>query len=114
MAEVVVSFVLERLGEVLEQIHLCKDVRQQVERSKDELKRMQCFLKDADAKEEGDLRVRNWVSDIRNVAYDTEDAIDTYILKIESSQKTHFIKRYAFIFREWNQHYKIVKKIPLF
>lgn len=111
MAEVVVSFVLERLGDVLDQIHLCKDVRQQVERSKDELKRMQCFLKDADAKEEGDLRVRNWVSDIRNVAYDTEDAIDTYILKIESLRKTHFIKRYAFIFREWNQRHRIGKNL---
>lgn len=107
MAEVVVSFVLERLAEALEQIHFCKDVRQQVERSRDELKRMQCFLKDADAKEEGDLRVRNWVSEIRSVAYDTEDAVDTYILKMKSLRKAHFIKKNASIIREWVQRDKI-------
>lgn len=107
MAEAVLSFVLERIGEVLEQIQLYKDVRQQVERARDELKRMQCFLKDADAKEEGDMRVRNWVSDIRNVAYDAEDLIDTYIFKLESSRRIHSTKRYAFIFREWKQRSKI-------
>ncbi|XP_015877805.3 probable disease resistance RPP8-like protein 2 [Ziziphus jujuba] len=107
MAEVVLPFVLERLGEVLEQIQLCKDVRQQVQRSRDELKRMQCFLKDADAKEEGDMRVRNWVSDVRNVAYDVEDLIDTYVFKLESLKRTHFIKRHAFIFREWKLRSKI-------
>ncbi|KAH7537826.1 hypothetical protein FEM48_Zijuj03G0134400 [Ziziphus jujuba var. spinosa] len=107
MAEVVLPFVLERLGEVLEQIQLCKDVRQQVQCSRDELKRMQCFLKDADAKEEGDMRVRNWVSDVRNVAYDVEDLIDTYVFKLESLKRTHFIKRHAFIFREWKLRSKI-------
>ncbi|XP_048326522.2 probable disease resistance RPP8-like protein 2 isoform X2 [Ziziphus jujuba] len=111
MAEIVVSFVLERLGEVLDQIHLCKDVHQQVERLRNELKRMQCFLKDADAKEEGDMRVHNWVSDIRNVAYDAEDLIDTYILKIESLSKIHFMKRYAFVFQEWKQSCKMMKDL---
>ncbi|KAI3844652.1 hypothetical protein MKX03_026754 [Papaver bracteatum] len=44
---------------------------------------MQCFLKDADAKQQqGDERVRNWVADIRNVAYDAEDVIDVFILQM--------------------------------
>ncbi|KAM2933801.1 hypothetical protein FF1_041701 [Malus domestica] len=68
----------------------------QIQRLRDELKRMQCFLKDADAKHEDDLQVHNWVSDIRNAAYDAEDLIDTYILKIEAYKRWEFVKRYVF------------------
>lgn len=60
------------------------------------LKLMQCFLKDANAKHEDDLQVHNWVSDIRNAAYDAEDLIDTYILKIEAYKRWEFVKRYVF------------------
>ncbi|XP_068330013.1 disease resistance protein RPP8-like [Pyrus communis] len=97
MAEAVVIFVLERVADVLGEIQLPKDVRPEILRLRDELKRMQCFLKDADAKQEDDLQVRNWVSDVRNLAYDAEDLIDTYILKVESYKykKWNFVKRYA-------------------
>ncbi|PON92403.1 NB-ARC domain containing protein [Trema orientale] len=95
MAEAAISFVLESLTEVLDQIQLPKGVHGRVERLRDELKRMQCFLKDADTKQGADMRVRNWVSDIRNVAYDAEDLIDTYLLKnsdISVSRQTYGIK----------------------
>ncbi|KAM1471294.1 hypothetical protein FF1_041702 [Malus domestica] len=96
MADAVVIFVLERVADVLAEIQLAKDVRLEILRLRDELK-MQCFLKDADAKQEDDLQVRNWVSDVRNIAYDAEDLIDTYILKVESYKykKWNFVKRYA-------------------
>ncbi|KAM2817714.1 hypothetical protein COP1_041798 [Malus domestica] len=71
----------------------------QIQRSRNKLKRMQCFLKDADAKHEDDLQVHNWVSDIRNAAYDAEDLIDTYILKIEAYKRWEFVKRYVFILK---------------
>ncbi|KAH0979126.1 hypothetical protein GBA52_006303 [Prunus armeniaca] len=97
MAEAAVIFVLERVADVLAEIHFPKDVRPEIQRLRDELKRMQCFLKDADAKQESDLQVHNWVSDVRNLAYDAEDLIDTYILKIESFKykKRNFLYRYA-------------------
>ncbi|KAB2596506.1 disease resistance protein RPP8-like [Pyrus ussuriensis x Pyrus communis] len=97
MAEAVVIFVLGRVADVLAEIQLPKDVRPEILRLRDELKRMLCFLKDADAKQEDDLQVRNWVSDVRNLAYDAEDLIDTYILKVESYKykKWNFVKRYA-------------------
>ncbi|ONI25018.1 hypothetical protein PRUPE_2G274900 [Prunus persica] len=97
MAEAAVIFVLERVADVLAEIHFPKDVRPEIQRLRDELKRMQCFLKDADAKQESDLQVRNWVSDVRNLAYDAEDLIDTHILKIESFKykKRNFLYRYA-------------------
>ncbi|CAN6705501.1 unnamed protein product [Malus baccata var. baccata] len=40
--------------------------------------------------------VHNWVSDIRNAAYDAEELIDTYILKIEAYKRWEFVKRYVF------------------
>ncbi|KAA8539674.1 hypothetical protein F0562_026366 [Nyssa sinensis] len=43
---------------------------------------MQCFLKDADQRQEQDERVRNWVAEIRNVAYDAEDVIESFIFKV--------------------------------
>ncbi|KAI3983601.1 hypothetical protein MKX01_000613 [Papaver californicum] len=62
-----------------------------------------CFLKDADAREQQrDEGVRNWIAEIRNVAYDAEDVIDTFILKVNSTCKTnkgikHFLTRNAWM-----------------
>ncbi|KAI3926487.1 hypothetical protein MKW92_016560 [Papaver armeniacum] len=56
---------------------------------------MQCFLTDADVKEQqGNERARNWVVEIRNLAYDAEDVIDTFILKVNSTRKTKGIKKF--------------------
>ncbi|KAI3957600.1 hypothetical protein MKW92_027764 [Papaver armeniacum] len=90
MVDAVVSFAVEKLGDALiqETIFLL-GVRDQVQELRDELRRMQCFLKDADAKQQqGDERVRNWVADIRNVAYDAEDVVDTFMLKIGATHKS--------------------------
>ena len=56
-------------------------VRSQVERVVGELKRMQYFLNDAQARQNGDERVGNWVSKIQNAAYIyiKEDIIDMII-----------------------------------
>ncbi|EXB36974.1 Disease resistance protein RPP13 [Morus notabilis] len=56
-----------------------------VERLRAELRRIQCFLRDADNKQEQDKRVRNWVAEVRDVAYDIEDVIDTFIVRVSSS-----------------------------
>ncbi|XP_058068501.1 probable disease resistance RPP8-like protein 4 [Magnolia sinica] len=52
---------------------------------------MRCFLKDADAKQSGDERVKNWVADVRDVAYDAEDIVDTFILRIEQKRRSGFV-----------------------
>ncbi|XVF11685.1 hypothetical protein REPUB_Repub08aG0048900 [Reevesia pubescens] len=90
-------------------------VGEQVEWIQGELRRMLCFLKDADSKQDGDARVRNWVADIREVAYDTEDAIDSYILKMMQRKEKHliisFFNRYPFCFNELIARYKLNKQI---
>ena len=91
MAESAVSFAVERIGDtILQKAIFLKGVHEQVDRMQRELKRMQCFLKDADAKQQEDERVRNWVSEIRDVAYDAEDAIDAFIFNVESGRTKFF------------------------
>ncbi|CDP12734.1 unnamed protein product [Coffea canephora] len=84
MADPVISFVIERTGDLLiQKIVFLKDVRQQVERLQNDLVRMRCFLKDADQRQDEDERIRNWVSEIRAAAYDAEDVIEIFASKVE-------------------------------
>ncbi|OMO90047.1 Disease resistance protein [Corchorus olitorius] len=83
MAEAIVSLAVEGITDLL--IHKTKflcDVSGEVERLRDELKRMQCFLKDAELRQEQDERVRNWVAEIRDTAYDVEDVVEMYVFKV--------------------------------
>ncbi|GMP37671.1 hypothetical protein CsSME_00009255 [Camellia sinensis var. sinensis] len=79
-----ISFVVEKLGNMLiQEAKLLRGVKGQVHEMQTELKRMQCFLKDAIVRQEGgDEMVHNWVVEIREAAYDAEDVVDTYIIKV--------------------------------
>ena len=101
MAEAFVSYTVGKIGDLL--IHeavFLYDVREKVELLQSELKRMQCFLEDAESKQEEDARVRNWVEEIRNVAYDAEDVIDNFIHEIAPREDglRRVLKRFAFTF----------------
>ncbi|KAL2348560.1 hypothetical protein Fmac_002560 [Flemingia macrophylla] len=92
MAEVAVSTVVTKLtGLLVEQAASAASqlagVRGQVEGLKNELGWMQSFLRDADAKQEGNERVRMWVSEIRDVAFEAEELIEIYVYRttIQSS-----------------------------
>ncbi|KAJ3708331.1 hypothetical protein LUZ61_012036 [Rhynchospora tenuis] len=80
MAESVVSFVVGKLGDafVKEVLHLY-GVSEQVEKVSRELIRMQVFLKDADTKRIVDERQKQWMKEVRDLAYDIEDVIDTFL-----------------------------------
>ncbi|KAJ7971101.1 Disease resistance protein [Quillaja saponaria] len=87
MVESVVHYVVERLGDLLiEEAMLLSGVNEQVKQIQAELKRMQCFLEDAERRQDEDASVRNWVLEIRNLAYDVEDVIEIYALKIASKR----------------------------
>ncbi|KAE9466154.1 hypothetical protein C3L33_01933, partial [Rhododendron williamsianum] len=89
MVDAVVSFVVERLGELLiEQVVFLRGVRDEVTWLRNKLDMMSCFLKDAEEKQDGDHRVRKWISDVRDLAYDAEDIIDNFILKVEEGEGT--------------------------
>ncbi|KAI3855450.1 hypothetical protein MKX03_025408 [Papaver bracteatum] len=116
MVEAIVSFAVQRLGDALiqEAVSLY-GVREQVEQLGNELRRMLCFLKDADSKEQqGDALVRNWISEIRDVVYDSEDVIDTFVLKVASRERGGIINlliKSAYILNTGKHQYKVGKEI---
>ncbi|CAL8990092.1 unnamed protein product [Prunus brigantina] len=115
MAEAVVSFVLESVRDfTIQEANFFSGVSRQVEAAQTELQLMQGFLKDADARQGQDETVRIWVAKIRDAAYDLEDVIQTYGLKVVSKKKRglrNVLKRFAYIFKEGVDRYKIGNEI---
>ncbi|KAK8334296.1 hypothetical protein V6Z11_A10G265600 [Gossypium hirsutum] len=109
MAGAIVSLVVERISDLL--IHealFLKDVKDQVESLKYELKRMQCFLENVDRKPEQDERLHNLVSQIRDLSCDAEDAIDSFILEAAHQRDSHgIVKRFTSIFTKLDHLHKI-------
>ncbi|KAF6161978.1 hypothetical protein GIB67_020034 [Kingdonia uniflora] len=85
MAQPVVSFVIKRL--LIEEVVLLSGVTEQVQQMLTEMKRMECFLNEADARQIEDELVRNWVAEFRKLANDEEDVIDYYIYKVASRRR---------------------------
>ncbi|XVE69248.1 hypothetical protein DITRI_Ditri09bG0137200 [Diplodiscus trichospermus] len=87
MADAIVYLAIQRISDLL--IHeavFLNEVRDEVDRLKDELMRMQSFLKDADHKQEQDKRLHDRVAEIRDLAYRAEDVIDSFLLEIKALQ----------------------------
>ncbi|KAG6667299.1 putative disease resistance protein At1g50180 [Carya illinoinensis] len=122
MAEAIVSIVVQRLADLLiqEAISL-PEVSKQVKQLQDELKLIQSLLKDADARRNEGESVRQWVADMRDIAYDAEDIIERYALKVGSRKGggiQNVLKRFVCILREAKASYQtrsdigeIMKKI---
>ncbi|CAK9160928.1 unnamed protein product [Ilex paraguariensis] len=111
MAAFAISFVANRLADVLNQIRTHKDVHRIVDRLQAELKRMQCFLKDADDKQEDDKRVHNWISDISNAAYDADDLIDSFLLRMEIHKRRKFLASKFSSIKEWTYRAKVKEEL---
>ncbi|WJZ83385.1 hypothetical protein VitviT2T_003073 [Vitis vinifera] len=107
--QAVVSFAVEKIGDMLiQEAIFLKGVRGKVDRLQKDLGAMKCFLEEAEKKQEEDLRVRNWVSEIRDAIYDVEDIIDMFILNAESLRTDYFLKR---VFKKLINRHKVGKKI---
>ncbi|CAL8990169.1 unnamed protein product [Prunus brigantina] len=108
MAEAVVSFVLESVRDfTIQEAKFLTGVSHQVEVAQNELQLMQGFLKDLDARKGEGATVQIWVAQIRDAAYDLEDVIQTYGLKVVSKKKRglkNVLKRFACIFKEGDVH----------
>ncbi|GMP60821.1 hypothetical protein CsSME_00023531 [Camellia sinensis var. sinensis] len=117
MVDAVVSSVVRRLGGLLiDQVIFLQGVRDEVNYLRNKLEYMLCFLKDAEEKQDQDSRIRKWVSDIRDTAYEAEDIIDKFILKVEEGgipKRTGFkacLRKYFCIYKQANK-YGIGKEI---
>ncbi|XP_042492919.1 putative disease resistance protein At1g50180 [Macadamia integrifolia] len=124
MAQAVVSTVAGRLGDLLiQQAIFLVGVKDQVEDLRDELMWIQSFLEDADSRQDEGSLVSTWVSKIRHAAYDIEDIIDTYILKVadedvldRTRRRRQFLgslKSYAYICQKGASLYTIGKDVEV-
>ncbi|KAK9281609.1 hypothetical protein L1049_004512 [Liquidambar formosana] len=106
--EVVVSTVLGKLADlVFEEANFLQEVKNQVEWIKVELQGMICFLRDANEKQEGDTRVKNWIAKIQDMAYNVEDIIDIVIMRKEEEKNRKTIKKYTSIFSDMKARHEV-------
>ncbi|KAK6946372.1 Rx, N-terminal [Dillenia turbinata] len=110
----VVSNVLGRISDqLISEVKFLQGVADQVRSLEDELKWVQSFLRYADASyDQGDERLHTWVADFREIAYDAEDAIDTYIFRVAFIKNRRgsfrgFLKRLTGIFKEIKYTYQV-------
>ncbi|KAL6136377.1 hypothetical protein ACLB2K_061672 [Fragaria x ananassa] len=115
MAEGVVAIVTEGikpLGEfIIQQAKFLSGVGYQIELAQNELRLIRGFLKDADTRQQDEEQVRNFVMLIRDAAYDLEDVIESFALKVATRRGGGTVKivlkRFACIFNEGVHRYKI-------
>nr|XP_027081479.1 disease resistance protein RPM1-like [Coffea arabica] len=92
MAEEVLSFVLDQLSTFLrEEGRLLGGLWQEVQFIRDELGHMRAFLREAEAKEEdAQPRLQEWIKQVREAAYDTEDILDEFVARFARHRATGF------------------------
>ncbi|KAL4379194.1 hypothetical protein GQ457_02G039410 [Hibiscus cannabinus] len=109
MAWSAVSSAVNTIGSLLAQeaVYLW-GVEEQVDRLQTELKWMQSSLIEADAKQSKDRRIGLWVAEIRELAYDAEDVIEDFALRIGSKRRgglSNCVKNSACILKDgWILH----------
>lgn len=88
--------VVDKLSQLIyQEANYLGGFRDAVEWLNTELHRIQCFLKDAEPKgRKGDERVKNWVREIRDVAYEIEDLTD---IIGAASRKNHRRSKRGFV-----------------
>ena len=93
MADSVVSFLLENLTQLLTQeSKLLLGVKDQVRSLKNELSLINLFLQKTEGKRQDEL-VKEVVSQIRDVVYEAEDVIDTFIITVAEHRRISKLRK---------------------
>ncbi|VVA90704.1 unnamed protein product [Arabis nemorensis] len=88
MGDGVVTFGVQKLWNFLsQQSERLRGVDEQVSELRLELGRLQSLLKDADAKKYESERVRNFLEDVKDIVYDAEDTIESFLLEQERAKE---------------------------
>jgi hypothetical protein len=94
MVEAIVSFGLEKLWDRLTQEYeQFQGVEDRIAELKSNLNLLKSFLKDAEAKKNTSQMVRHCVEEIKEIVYDTENMIETFILKEAARKRSGIIRR---------------------
>ncbi|KAK1268648.1 Disease resistance protein RPM1 [Acorus gramineus] len=84
MAESAVTLLIDVLRPIIEnEVRLLRGVHDEVKDIMDEMESMVSCLREADRREYDDEGVKTWVKQLREVAYDTEDVVEEYLLHLE-------------------------------
>ncbi|CAL5418993.1 unnamed protein product [Camellia sinensis] len=87
MAMMVVKVVVENLGSLLaEEAQFLGVVGNGVAELRDDLESMRSFLQDAEARSESNKGIQTWVKQVRDVAYNTEDILEEFLLCLSPPQ----------------------------
>ncbi|CAF2144708.1 unnamed protein product, partial [Brassica napus] len=102
MAELAVAllpFAVERLSNLLvRETGRFQGVEEQFEGLKNDVETLRCFLKDAEAKKHASEMVRKTIKDIKEIVFDAEDIIETFLLKKELGESSSSsVKRFAYV-----------------
>ncbi|KAL3506328.1 hypothetical protein ACH5RR_031710 [Cinchona calisaya] len=99
MAEPVVSFLLENISKLLiDEGKFLAGVSEQAEQLQSKLRLMLSLLKDADARQDEDAVIREWSSQSKDVAYEAENAFETFAFEVEPTKRkgiVNVLKRYG-------------------
>ncbi|KAL1555967.1 putative disease resistance protein [Salvia divinorum] len=99
MAEAVVSIALQTIrGLLLDEGRFLAGVGDQVKELEWQLKEMKCFLKDADKRRHESSTIFNWISEITDLVYRSESAIERHAAYQVSSRRRglrQFVRKYS-------------------
>ncbi|XP_073158734.1 disease resistance protein RPM1-like [Henckelia pumila] len=88
MAESAVSFLLDQLTVLLrDERKLLGGIGNNAVYIRDELGHLRAFLRAADAREESDEQLKEWVKQVREITYDTEDVLAMYMLRFSYQRR---------------------------
>ncbi|KAL3534616.1 hypothetical protein ACH5RR_003077 [Cinchona calisaya] len=95
MAESAVAFLLKELSTFLltQSTRLGGGLEREMQFIRDELGSMRAFLRDAELKEDNVSELKEWVGQVREVAYDTQDIIDDFIMRFACNRPDGFYGR---------------------
>ncbi|KAL4323052.1 hypothetical protein AHAS_Ahas14G0271900 [Arachis hypogaea] len=94
MIDSVVNFALDNLSRLLvSEVTLLSSVKDQIRSLNDELKFMNIFIKSSEGKRE-DPFVKEVVNQIRNVAYQAEDVVDTYVVNVNNQRSRNMLGKF--------------------
>ncbi|KAJ0231515.1 disease resistance protein [Hirschfeldia incana] len=98
MAEALLSFGVERLWNLLvRETERFQRVGEQFDGLKNDVETLRCFLEDADAKKHTSAMVRKTIQDIKEIVFDAEDIIETYLLKkVLGESSSSSVRRLAY------------------
>ncbi|CAI9118109.1 OLC1v1019628C1 [Oldenlandia corymbosa var. corymbosa] len=111
MADPAISFAVQTIGNFLiEEAKFLHGVKDKAEELHSELKRIQWFLKDADANMTEKDRIQQWILEARDIAYDAEGSLEGYAFKFETWKDGGFknvLKRCVYILNHYYLRHKV-------